>query len=222
TGSSVTLTAEDGFNTYLWSNGSTGREINVTETGSYFVTVLDKATQCPVSSAVVKIDVNDPPVKPIVTRVGDVLSATSSSDVEAWAWNYNGARIQNVVSSSYTVTRPGTYSATAIRKGCESTSENFEIVFTGVNDDVVAGAANFTVFPNPTNGRVSISTGLALSGNVRINITNAVGVSVMSVNEVASGAGFTSSFDMTSLPAGLYNVVITNGSERWVVSLIRQ
>ncbi|MBU3700313.1 MAG: hypothetical protein FGM33_09970, partial [Candidatus Kapabacteria bacterium] len=42
TGSSVTLTAEDGFNTYLWSNGSTGREINVTETGSYFVTVLDK------------------------------------------------------------------------------------------------------------------------------------------------------------------------------------
>jgi hypothetical protein len=222
TGSAVTLTAEDGFTTYLWSNGSTSREIKITESGEYFVTVLDKATQCPVSSAIVKVDVNDPPVKPIVSRVGDVLTAASSSNVEAWAWNYNGTRIQNAMSSSYTVTSPGTYSAVAIRKNCESTSEDFEIVFTGVHEDVVAGAANFTVFPNPTNGRVSISTGLALNGDVRINITNAVGVSVMSVSEVASGAGFTSSFDMTSLPAGLYNVVITNGSERWVVSLIRQ
>jgi hypothetical protein len=214
--------AEDGFNTYLWSNGSTARDITITESGSYFVTVLDKATQCPVTSAVITIAVNEPPVKPIVTRVGDVLSATSSSDVEAWAWNVDGERIQNVVASSYTVTKPGMYTATAIRKGCEATSEKFEIVFTGVNDDVVAGAQNFVVYPNPTNGRVNITTGLALAGEVRISVTNAVGVSVMSVNEVASGAGFTSSFDMTSLPAGLYNVVITNGSERWVVSLIRQ
>lgn len=222
TGSSVKLMAEEGFNTYLWSNGSTAREITITESGSYFVTVLDKATQCPVTSAMITIAVNEPPVKPIVTRVGDVLTATSSSDVEAWAWNVDGERIQNVVSSSYTVTKPGMYTATAIRKGCEATSEKFEIVFTGVHDDVVAGAQNFTVYPNPTNGRVSITTGLALSGDVRISVTNAVGVAVMSVNEVASGAGFTSSFDMTSLPAGLYNVVITNGSERWVVSLIRQ
>lgn len=222
TGSSVKLMAEDGFNTYLWSNGSTAREITITESGSYFVTVLDKATQCPVTSAMITIAVNEPPVKPIVTRVGDVLTATSSSDVEAWAWNVDGDRIQNVVSSSYTVTKPGMYTATAIRKGCEATSEKFEIVFTGVNDDVVAGAQNFTVYPNPTNGRVSIMTGLALAGDVSISITNAVGVAVMSVNEVASGSGFTSSFDMTSLPAGLYNVVITNGSERWVVSLIRQ
>jgi hypothetical protein len=63
---------------------------------------------------------------------------------------------------------------------------------------------------------------LSLVGDVRINVTNAVGVDVMSVNEVGTGAGFTTTLDMTTLPAGLYNVVINNGAERWVVRLVRQ
>ena len=221
-GSAVKLTAEEGFTSYLWSNGSTEREITVTNPGEYFVTVSDKSSKCPAQSASVNVVVNDFPVKPIINRVGDVLTATSSSDVQAWVWNVDGKRIQNAVYNTYTVTAPGTYTATAIRNGCESTSEEFKIMFTSVNEDVVAGAQFFSVYPNPTSGRVNIATGLSLVGDIRINVTNAVGVDVMSVNEVGTGAGFTTTLDMTTLPAGLYNVVINNGAERWVVRLVRQ
>lgn len=221
-GSKVTLTAEDGFTTYLWSNGATTREITVDKSGDYSVTVLDKNSKCPVSSADVAIKVNENPVKPIVTRVGDVLTAKSSDNIDSWTWTVDGTVIANANASSYTVTKPGKYAAMATRTGCSTTSEEINILFTGVDEDVVAGASLFSVFPNPSNGRVSLSTGLVLNGDVQINVTNAVGVSVMTTTGVASGAGFTTTLDLTTLPAGMYNVVVNNGGERWVVRLVRQ
>lgn len=221
-GRTVTLTAEDGFTTYLWSNGAKTREITVERSGDYSVTVLDKNSNCPVTSAGVTIQVNDNPMKPILTRTGDVLTAKSSDNVESWMWTADGQVIPNATSSSYTVTKPGKYAAMATRTGCTSTSEEIDILFTGVDEDVVAGASFFNVYPNPTSGRVSLTTGLVLTGNVQISVTNAVGVTMFAASEVANGAGFSTNLDMSSLPAGMYNVAISNGGERWVVRLVRQ
>lgn len=221
-GRTVTLTAEDGFATYLWSNGAKTREITVDRSGDYSVTVLDRNSNCPVSSADVKIQVNDNPMKPILTRTGDVLSAKSSDNVESWMWTADGQVIPNATSSIYTVTKPGKYAAMATRTGCTSASDQIDILFTSVNDDVVAGASFFSVYPNPTSGRVNLSTGLALAGDVQISVTNAVGVTMLNASDVATGAGFNTSLDLTSLPAGMYNVTISNGGERWVVRLVRQ
>jgi hypothetical protein len=221
-GRTVTLTAEEGFTTYLWSNGAKTREITVDRSGDYSVTVLDKNSNCPVTSAGVSINVNDNPMKPILTRTGDVLSAKSSDNVESWMWTADGRVVPNATSSSYTVTKPGKYAAIATRTGCSSTSEEIDILFTGVDEDVVAGASLFSVYPNPTSGRVNLSTGLALTGNVQITVTNAVGVSMLVASDVATGAGFSTTLDLTNLPAGMYNVAINNGGERWVVRLVRQ
>ncbi|MFM8770434.1 MAG: T9SS type A sorting domain-containing protein [Candidatus Kapaibacterium sp.] len=221
-GNKVTLTAEDGFTSYMWSNGATTREITVEKSGDYSVTVLDKNSKCPVSSADVSIKVNDNPVKPVVMRVGDVLTAKSSDNIDSWTWTVDGAVIPNATASSYTVTKPGKYAAMATRTGCSTTSDEINILFTGVDEDVVAGASFFSVYPNPTSGRVSLSTGLALNGDVQINVTNAVGVSMMTATGVGTGAGFTTTLDLTTLPAGMYNVVVNNGGERWVVRLVRQ
>jgi hypothetical protein len=170
----------------------------------------------------VSVNVNDNPVKPILSRTGDVLSAKSSDNVESWKWTADGQVIPNATSSSYTVSKPGKYAAIATRTGCSSTSEEIDILFTGVDEDVVAGASLFSVYPNPTSGRVNLSTGLALTGNVQITVTNAVGVSMLVASDVATGAGFSTTLDLTNLPAGMYNVAINNGGERWVVRLVRQ
>lgn len=223
TGGSVKLVANDGFNTYVWSNGANGQEVTVTESGSYFVTVIDKATNCPVASTVVTVVVNEAPGKPMISREGDVLTAkTTSSSVEGWAWSRNGAEIVGASDSQYKVSMPGVYTATVKVPGCTSTSDEFEVVFTGVNEDVVAGESVMSVYPNPTSGRVTLATTLALTGAVRVDITNALGERVLSINEVASGAAFGTSFDMTNLSAGVYNVAVTSGSDTWVVSVVRQ
>lgn len=223
TGGAVKLVANDGFNSYVWSNGSNGQEVTVTEPGDYFVTVIDKATNCPVASAVVKVVVNEAPGKPMISREGDVLTAkTTATNVDGWSWSRNGAEIVGAEQNQYKVSMPGVYTATVKVPGCTSTSDEFEVVFTGVNEDVVAGETVMAVYPNPTSGRATITTTLALTGAVRVDITNALGERVLSVNEVASGAAFGTSIDMTNLASGVYNVAVTSGSNTWVVSVVRQ
>lgn len=223
TGGAVKLVANDGFNSYVWSNGANGKEVTVTEAGDYYVTVIDKATNCPVASTVVKVVVNEAPGKPAISREGDVLTAkTTATNVEGWSWSRNGAEIVGANQNQYRVGMPGVYTATVKVPGCTSTSDEFEVVFTGVNDDVVAGESVMSVYPNPTNGRATLTTTLALTGAVRIDITNALGERVLSINEVASGAAFGTSIDMTSLSAGVYNVAVTSGNDTWVVSVVRQ
>ena len=223
TGGSVKLVANDGFNSYVWSNGANGKEVTVSESGDYYVTVIDKATNCPVASTKVTIVVNNAPEKPMISREGDVLTAkTSATNVTGWAWSRNGAEIVGADQNQYKVSLPGVYTATVKVPGCTSTSNEFEVVFTGVNEDVVAGETVMSVYPNPTSGRVTLNTTLALTGAVRIDVTNALGERVLSINEVASGAAFATSFDMASLSAGVYNVAVTSGSDTWVVSVVRQ
>jgi len=223
TGGAVKLVANDGFNSYVWSNGSNGQEVTVTEPGDYFVTVIDKATNCPVASAVAKVVVNEAPGKPMISREGDVLTAkTTATNVDGWSWSRNGAEIVGAEQNQYKVSMPGVYTATVKVPGCTSTSDEFEVVFTGVNEDVVAGETVMAVYPNPTSGRATITTTLALTGAVRVDITNALGERVLSVNEVASGAAFGTSIDMTNLASGVYNVAVTSGSNTWVVSVVRQ
>jgi hypothetical protein len=223
TGGAVKLVANDGFNAYVWSNGANGQEVTVTEAGDYFVTVIDKATNCPVASTVVKVVVNEAPGKPMISREGDVLTAkTTSTNVEGWSWSRNGAEIVGADQSQYRVGMPGVYTATVKVPGCTSTSDEFEVVFTSVNEDVVAGESVMTVYPNPTNGRATLATTLALTGTVRVDITNALGERVLSMNEVASGAAFGTSIDMTNLSSGVYNVAVTSGNNTWVVSVVRQ
>jgi len=223
TGGSVKLVANDGFNSYVWSNGSNGKEVTVTEPGDYYVTVIDNATKCPVASMVVKVVVNEAPGKPMISREGDVLTAkTTASNVDGWSWSRNGAEIVGAGQNQYKVSMPGVYTATVKVPGCTSTSDEFEVVFTGVNEDVVAGETVMSVYPNPTSGRATLSTTLALTGAVRVDITNALGERVVSINEVASGAAFGTSIDMTNLASGVYNVAVTSGSNTWVVSVVRQ
>ena len=69
TGGSVTLTASDGFEEYVWSNGQTGRIIQVNQEGEYFVTANSSCGQ--VTSNVISIG------------PGNVLELTvSASDYE--------------------------------------------------------------------------------------------------------------------------------------------
>jgi len=223
TGGSVKLIADDGFNSYVWSNGGNGKEVTVTEAGDYFVTVIDKATNCPVASATVKVVVNDAPGKPMISREGDVLTAkTTATNVTGWTWARSGAEIVGATDSQYKVSMPGVYTATVKVPGCTSTSDEFEVVFTGVNEDVVAGESVMSVYPNPTSGRATLTTTLALTGAVRVDVTNALGERVLSINEVASGVAFGTSIDMTALASGVYNVAVTSGSNTWVVSVVRQ
>jgi hypothetical protein len=220
-GGAVTLTAPEGYTSYVWSNGVVGRTITVDRAGEYFVTVANQT--CPAVSAKTSITVNNLPAVPTIQRMGDVLSANSTA-ATAYQWIRNGVDMPGAANKQLTVNLPGTYRVRITdANGCENTSEGFDVILTDVNDDVVAGhQAALRVSPNPTNGRFTIETIVSEAGPVRIELVNALGELVMTLNETSVAGNFRATVDMGTLSAGAYNVVVSAGNQRWVARMVRQ
>jgi spore germination protein YaaH/PKD repeat protein len=75
-GGSVTLTADAGMISYLWSNGQTTQSISVSSTGNYFVSEIDNFS-CSATSQVVSVTVNPLPI----SNAGTDESICSGSSV---------------------------------------------------------------------------------------------------------------------------------------------
>lgn len=221
-GNSVKLSAPDGFATYYWSNGATTREIVVADGGNYTVTVTNNAA-CESVSAPTEVVVNPLPARPGITRTGDTLKAVSNQ-AESFQWFRNGVMIPGAVDRNLVVSLPGTYRVEiADNNTCSSKSDGFDVILTGVDEDVVAGhGAELRVFPNPTTGQFTVATVMAEAGSVKIELVNTIGETVMTVNEFSNGGSFSASVDMGTLATGVYNVVVTTNNERWTVRLVRQ
>lgn len=142
-GSTVTLTATEGAS-YLWSSGEETQSIEVSEGGSYSVTVYS-VDGCFSHSPLHTVDV-EPDETPEVEVVGDldlcdgesVVLLSSESDEYEWS---NGADTQSIV-----VTEGGMYTVT-IEGACDSfTSEPVEVVF---NNTPEAPLAEDDIIPAP-------------------------------------------------------------------------
>ncbi len=65
-------------------------------------------------------------------------------------------------------------------------------------------------YPNPTSSAVTVDYELPASGAVSVRIYNALGAEVLApiVNQMQYRGGYTRSFDVSSIPAGQYRVVV--------------
>lgn len=221
-GGSVVLSAPSGYQSYIWSNGATSREITVEDAGEYSVTVVN-AVLCVASSSKTEVTVNPLPERPTIERRGDTLKAVSPV-AAAWQWFKNGTEISGATAPFYIVTQAGIYRV-AIQdvKTCSSISNGFDVILTGLDDDVVAGrVGDIRLYPNPTSGMFTIETDIAHSGAVTIELVNTVGEVVMTISDDSQGGMFKKSIDMGTLASGVYNVVVTSANQRWTVRLVRQ
>ncbi|MBI2793974.1 MAG: T9SS type A sorting domain-containing protein [Ignavibacteria bacterium] len=221
-GGSVVLSAPAGFASYIWSNGATTREITVEDGGEYSVTVVN-AVLCVAASSKTEVTVNPLPERPSIERRGDTLKAISPV-AEAWQWYKNGTEITGANASFFIVTQAGIYRV-AIKDDntCSAISNGFDVILTGLDDDVVAGkVGDIRLYPNPTTGMFTIEADIAKSGVVSIELVNTVGEIVKTITDDSQGGAFKKSIDMGTLASGVYNVVVTSANQRWTVRLVRQ
>jgi hypothetical protein len=109
----TTLRSSEAFS-YVWSNGETGREIEIRNSGDFTIAAKDQNGCVSPVSPVVKVVANPLPETPVIRANGPVvfcadLSVTLQSTAAAgFLWN-NGASTQ-----SLRVTTPGTFSVQTI------------------------------------------------------------------------------------------------------------
>ena len=124
----VTITLPDGYLSYLWNNGQTGKTIIVTQAGTYFATVKDQGGNSILTSTVV-LAANAKPLPPTILPQGaqqacadeGIVFTTNGKDV--YNWYKQGTTTPVTTGSSVTVKESGNYTVKAQNIfGCTSES----------------------------------------------------------------------------------------------------
>ncbi len=139
-GGSTTLELDQTYINYEWSNGETSSTIDVSEPGTYSVTV-NNDEGC---DAVQSITIAESIIDPVIT--GPSIMCENSSitltvnEFENYSWNITGQTGPEVE-----ITEAGTYSVTVSdANGCEA-STNFEVVYYQVAEVQISGSTSFCV-----------------------------------------------------------------------------
>ncbi len=157
------------FNSYLWSDGSTGATLSVNSTGLYAVTVTD-INGCSANSASA-VQVHTPPV-PVIQ--GDDQICDGAAAVLQVAGNYTSIQWSNGSSStSIQATTSGSYYVTVTDPfGCTG-SGAFDLLVYSLPDIAISGQTSFcqgeqhTLTAVSTAGTLQWSTGSA-AGNITV------------------------------------------------------
>lgn len=165
------LVAPDGFATYNWSNGEGTQQIDITQNGTFSVTVEDNDGCVSPPSDPITIVVNPFPIAEISVN-GATLSANVS---DSYQWFYNGVPIPSATSQTYdfNVLEYGTYAVEVTDNGCSTTSNDFVYLITSL-EPTLNGC---TVSPNPFQSDLQIIS--AEQGEKTITIVDITGKVVL-------------------------------------------
>ncbi len=170
-GSSTTLDAGPGYDTYIWSTGALTQSINVTTAGTYTVSVYGNCASATASQTVTSTvaDASITASGPLTFCSGGSVTLASGSGNSAYSWN-TGAATQAI-----TVSASGTYSVTVTNGACTATdSKVVNVTSNNLNPVISPPAANICA-----GGSVSLDAG---NGYDTYNWSNSTTTQSTSVN----------------------------------------
>jgi uncharacterized repeat protein (TIGR03803 family) len=206
-GETLTLAAPEGFNSYTWSTGETSREIIVSESGDYTVSV-NNGCESPVSQPVT-ITVLDLPSAPTRIEATAYNKLKAIGNAASYEWTFNGT-ILNEQTAEITVTQTGVYQVRGISaEGCRSEDvASLSFVVTGLE---TAAEQRITIYPNPANEVVNLTVTDDLLGPVEVSLFNASGKLVLTRSVHFNRDK--NAISVAHLPAGIYHLLLRKGEQ---------
>lgn len=127
-GGTATLTGNTGYQSYVWSNGSTTSSITVADSNAYTLTV-SSANGCSGSTSIT-VDVNPLPTATVVSATGvydfcdgSSLTLEAPTGASGYQWYKDGSVITGGTSSTLSATSSGSYAVQVTSSdGCSSLS----------------------------------------------------------------------------------------------------
>lgn len=196
---------------YNWSNGITdGVPFQVTGTMTYTVTGTD-IYGCNASDDVM---VSVHMVNTAITVVNETITASDSTATYQWIDCSTMSPIAGATNQSYTATVNGSYAVIVTDSMCSDTSACQAIFSTGMAASV--NANGISVYPNPTEGNFTLSSGSVAD---RIEITDVTGRVVMSLIPQQAVV----ILSLNDQPAGVYFVqVMSTDKKTETIKVVKQ
>lgn len=196
---------------HTYPDGTTSSNITANESHT---STLTAANGCD-STVVTNINVLALPDNTITTSG---LTLFSNQQIATYQWldcNNGNAPISGETGQSFTATTNGSYAVEVTYNGCTVTSSCTEVNQVGIIEN--SFEASLSVFPNPTDGQLSIVLGKPYE-NLQLELTDLSGKNI-----------WNQSFTQNSVidleinePAGAYILILTSGSERAMLRLVKK
>lgn len=159
-GNSITLSSDQTYFDYLWSDGQSTSSIVVSESGNYVVTGISVNGCSSLPSDEIEIVVNKYP-QAFITESNGVLSSTPG---EKYQWYLNNSAIDGAVNQFYAPVESGVYRVEVSQDDCSKISDEFDFVITSV--EASSSYWDF-VYPNPVNHYLTIKCAGLASSNIQ-------------------------------------------------------
>ncbi len=200
-GESVELSAANTSASYLWSlNGttlSTDSSIDVSEAGTYELTTT--IGECVQSNSVL-IEVTPMP-EASITQSENTLSTVENIEW-TYQWYLNNEPISGATSNTYEITSSGIYDVVVLNGNCSGTAQ-INATYLSVTE---SSDASWLWYPNPVESELILESKQLKNGQ-QIQLVDVTGrVVYSSVMRQARLA-----IDMSSLPTGVYTMMLDNG-----------
>ncbi|MFY9308663.1 MAG: CehA/McbA family metallohydrolase [Bacteroidia bacterium] len=218
-GQEVTL-MDDSWNSptsWSWSmpegtpstSGLQNATVSYSAAGNYQVTLVSTNSSGS-SFALTKNIVVGVPATPSITVNGNTLTSSAPTNNQ---WFYNNTAITGAAGQNYVATQSGNYYVRVGNNGCYSNSDTLSLNSIGIEENNLLSSVS--VFPNPTNGLVTIELDKLPEESVKIEVMNIGGQLVTSklINGCTNKCN--QSIDLSTYPKGEYLVKIksTGGEE---------
>ncbi len=211
-GESITLTADAGFNAYVWNDNSTLQTIQTdgSKTGptDYYV-VVTTVNNCPATDSV-NVNVNTEVLVDLGSDTTFWDEATQGSDLlldagpgfSSYLW-MDGSTGQTLLADSLTGLEIWVVVTNA--SGCEGT----DTILVDFNLSIDGGltVSQISMYPNPTSDFINISvTNFAALGEIDVKVLDITGKVVITDKLEGNGNTFSKRYDISSLATGTYFV----------------
>lgn len=213
----VTVEAADSTYTYLWSTGSTNRQINGLTPGSYSVTVSAREG----CQAVSFVQVGPAPISLAIESIQDEsgpgnngmidISITGGTPPYSYVWVREGQAVGDT--EDLTGLTGGNYTLQLTdAQGCVFVSNGINVGSLVANEDLDI-STNIDIQPNPSQGHFILSLALQKTENVSIEITDVAG---QIIRQIPSRPLLRDqiNLDLKGQPAGVYLVQLKIGTQR--------
>ncbi len=147
----------------------------------------------------------------IQTQVGSAVNFTASAiGGTVFSWNFGDAGTSTSQNPSHTYTLSGNYTATlTVSNSCNSKTFTISVgITTGITPNILE--ESFVLFPNPSNGKIKIST--SYIDNFDIAVYSSDGKQVLSQNALSNDK----EVNLEGLAKGLYLVQLKDRDNRTI------
>ncbi|WP_375577550.1 T9SS type A sorting domain-containing protein [Marivirga tractuosa] len=194
-GDTITLDAGSGFQSYNWSTGESTRQIEVVNSGEYYVSVT--STQGCIESDTVQVNL-DQTSEAELNSYGFILTASEGSDYQ---WYFDGELLADST-QSIIARRMGVYEVAVISEtGCISYSEEVTVLVTAEKE---IASMDTRIYPNPAKNEVSIFIPQKYDEEVDISVFSLSGELMKEISDYNSPT----KIDISKWESGVYLILL--------------